>query len=256
MKKSTLLFIGGNLLVLLIPILFMLGLRFKINQGDVVDSKAERDAQTKKFTLPLIENVVLKSAYKIISLEIRLDTINQLRIDTGDYKFVTHKLKDKTLFIDYDYVKDSINRKVGAIEDRTFRKVYLHLNKGFKTIKLDQGQASVYLSKATTLENDIEVVAKNSDFSIHTASQADDFYDSSGNPTRWDSIPFKIKATLLNSEFEAELRYVKKLEIKAENSIIKTYEIDFYKYDLTIDKYSTTNIEISKLRKMRINYLP
>ncbi len=283
MKKSTLLFIIGNILVLLTPLVFMVGLRFKINNGEVVDIKAEHDAQTKKAKVSEIENVEVNGTNKLVSLFIYRDSINEITMDTSDYKYLSYKITGKTLVVNYDYVKDSIEnyiqKKKGnkseseESEPDTYkgqiRSMKLFMTSGLRSIKLKNSTATIYLSKRWPLDNDIEIMedyssfefAKSQDGNNYNYNYDEESYVSDYDATRvheapdWDSIPYRVKVFLKDSDIDTELSYVKTLEIEARNSAIRTHDINFNRYDLKLDEYSTTYVDISKLRKMNITYI-
>ena len=267
MKKSTLLFIVGNILVLSVPIIFMMALRFKINRGEVIDIKAEFEAQTKKEKLVKFDTVELNSKYDGVYLSIYMDTINKISIDTGDYRYVSYKIKDNTLVIDYDFVKDSLDhpeirkelqksRTLGNDENIGFRRsVSLFINSSLKKIKLNNGSAGLTMDKINLQNNDLEIIASKGDFTFEVPDYNDIDYESNSPAIPCDSIPFKIKANLNKSNFSANLRYVKQLEIESRNSDINTYSMDFNHYDLKLDDKTTSYIEVTKLRKINIQYL-
>jgi hypothetical protein len=269
MKKSTLLFIVGNVLVLIVPMILMLSVRFKINHGDIVDIKAEHEAESKKAILPKFDNVELNSKYGAISLIINMDTLNKISIDTGDYKYIKYKIKDNTLVVDYDFVQDSLdhpdiarqiqkNRVRGEEESIGFiRELRVHINSELKKIVGNRGRITVNLSRGALQKNDIEIAVNNSIFTLGAPSELDNNYDYDANSfsVPCDSIPYKVKVTLNNSSFDANLNYIKDLNIESRNSNINIYNMNFDHYDLKLDDNTTSTIDVSKLRKMNIQFL-
>jgi hypothetical protein len=271
MKKSTLIFITGNVLVMSMSIVLMLGLRFKINRGDIIDIRAEHEAETKKEKFEDIERIELNSTNRLVTLSIYMDTTNEISIDTGDYKYLSYTIKNKTLVINYNFNKDSIENyipgkkddEIQGYEDDSYngsiRNVRLIIKTGLKSIKLDQGKALLHLSKKTPQRNDIEISQKGSHFEFVGTQDNDYTYESdleiAPANERWDSLDCNVKVSMSDSELEASLSYVKNLEIESRNSKIRTYNINFARYDLKLDENTETFVNIAKLKKMNITYI-
>jgi hypothetical protein len=265
MKKSTLIFIIGNIVVLTIPIWLIVGLSFKISNGSLIDREAIRNAEIKSDSLKDIENIQINSRHKAITIYIsrKEDNYSRMEMDTVDAKYIGYRKIGNTLVIDYDLHKDSLDN---ATDENTNsngfaginRTIGLSLNTDLKKIKLREAIMIYNLSSDFAIGRDLDIIADNSEFEMRKSSgeyysKNRNYYDEGSRYN--DPISYGITAKLSNSIFDINLAFVKKLKIESRNSILKIYDLDFDSFDLKIDNESPLSVDVSRFKKMKIGYL-
>lgn len=261
MKKSTLLFILGNVVILLIPIFLFITLAFKINTGDLIDLKPEKEQEN----ISIIKKIEINGKDKKIHLDIVLDdNLNCIEIDSVDEKYVTYQIIDEKLIFNYDYQKDSIDN-FDLESDRYFRSKSKYI-----TVYSNNPIYEIY-TKGTILNLSLIDNPKFlNDLSIECiSSKLDLSAPYLGNRLRESCHPYvfnykldlkfsqrsKIQLKCFGKIKELNLELNKCRGVSYDDFLIYGRKIEIPTFNLNIDKASSFKIDVNDLKDININYI-
>ncbi|MDB5257611.1 MAG: hypothetical protein JWM14_2306 [Chitinophagaceae bacterium] len=273
MRKSTILYITLNVVIMLLPILLLSALRYKIKTGDVVDLKAQEAARFTHKTLSDVYELEVTGSSNRHSISVNvniMDSINTIGTDTTTYKYITYKLSGNKLSIHYDYEKDSLDNPVNKEDGETVvvadyeeydatpdRSITIYLKSNLKKINALNSRVVVYLDSNATLINDLSVVCDGSPFTLNAPYLTKPSEDEPGED---DVILFDFPHYLhlnLNHNSTAELNHfgvIKKMDLDLRNGSSITNYYPLGEFNLTIDKHSSYFIDVNNLDQVKIKY--
>ncbi|HVD99455.1 MAG TPA: hypothetical protein VNB90_14705 [Cytophagaceae bacterium] len=260
MKRSTILFTVSIFLLMLIPLAMYLAMYIKIKNGNYIDMDAKEAAGYKKENYEgTLSEIVLNGKYKILQLDFVEDTVNYIRLDTTAAKYISYKIENGVLAIQYDFNKDNAENKLISNEEgeyNTERVISVHAKSIFKKIEANGTNISLKIKTDEYFSGDLDFYLKDASWVTHTMS--DDIHI---DRSVMISVPHKINMKLFNTEINANFSFVKELNIEMRNSTIlnKEYESylvkDFDHMDLTLDEDSHYETDVHLLKKMSIHYI-
>ncbi len=274
MKKSTVLYLLLNVVIMLIPLLCLSALSYKIRTGDVIDIKAQEASFFKHVTLPTgFHELEVSSSDPLhrISVDVRVvDSVNTLTMDTTTYKYITYKLSDGKLQIHYDYKKDSLDNydsttKLQVVEyddeDReqykSSREVIVYVKSNVTKINASSSYVTLDLDDADNgkLINDLDVFCDYSNFNFNAPYHTEEDEDGSTRTILY-AFPHRLNMKLINAS-DANLHnfyYLKNLNLELKNgSKINDY-FSTEEFNLTVDKKSIYLIDVNELKNVKIKY--
>lgn len=287
MKKSTIIFITGNIVVLLIPIVFLLALRFKINAGDIIDLRAQEEAQYKRAPLSVINDIELHSRKGAIKLSVNInDSLSRISMDTSVYKYVKFSVVGNKLIVNYDFKKDSIDNFISDINnpEKEFspeeKNIYIHLKSNINNVLAIGGTVSLELLNDEKRINDLNVTCKWGHFEfqapfIKDTSSAENNnqelpvevvaeyeYEDAAATSESASIDYNYNHTLnLNLLYNSDATFSRFESIKTLNLNLKESsqqnlddEIEIPNFNLRIDKESSYMVDVNRLKYINIIY--
>ncbi len=276
MKKSTLLYIALNVVIMLTPILFIIGLRYKIQTGQVVDLKAQAAARYKNIAFADIHEIEVSSSHEEHRLTLLInvmDSVNNMELDTSTYKYITYSFKGGKLLLHYDFEKDSLDNlktlKEIEEEDEVYgdyeknesphRNITLYVKSNITNVKSLNAIVTLSLENEEKLINDLSVYCDYSTLNLH-APYIIDPKENEDEDEEDNNIPYTFNHHLslqLHDYSNADLSYfgyIKTfdLELKDE-STINDY-IPTETFNLAIDKESVYMIDVNDLDEVKIKY--
>lgn len=279
MKKSTLLYLLLNVLIMLIPLVCISALSYKIKTGDVVDVKALEASYYKNINLPSgFSELEVTSSHPLhpISVVVNvMDSVNTLRTDTSSYKYISYSLSDGKLKIHYDFLKDSLDKLrsnphviardydnyesdyAEAPESRATREVIVYVKTNLTKVNTVFSEVTVDLDDVDNgrLINDLDVTCDYSAFSLNAPYRSEEAEDGSSK-TILIPFPHRLNMKLMNAS-SANLHnfsYLKRLDLELTNGSKIDGSFSKEEFNLTIDKKSSYYIDVNELDKVKINY--
>jgi len=271
MKKSSILYWGMHVLILLIPFFFLSALRFKIATGDIVDLIAQEAAGQEVHKLPVIHTVEVSNSAvtteSMLGLKIILsDSLQQIKLDTTSAKYISYKVVGDKLIIVYDFKKDSIEENQHKQEghhkesarydysDNERRVVRVYLQSNLTNITARRTNVYINLLNDEKRINDLDLFCYAGSISV-TA------------PEIWEEEVTSRKKVLYNFEHRLGLHLFERSSATLENfGYIKQYDLElkggstmeeFFHtgaFNLTIDKKSVYRIDVNDLDQVKIKY--
>ncbi|MDF2454081.1 MAG: hypothetical protein K0R51_74 [Cytophagaceae bacterium] len=275
MKKSTVLYLLLNVVIMLIPLLCISALSYKIRTGDVIDVKAKEASYFKHITLPNgFHELEVSSNNPVhrVSVDVRvMDSVNTLTMDTTTYKYITYKLSGDKLLIHYDYTKDSLDNYDSTLtaqvveydEDgeetdvRSDREVIVYVKSNVTKINASFAYVTLDLDDAGNgkLINDLDVFCDYAKFNFNAPYRTEEDEDGTTRTILY-AFQHRLNLKLINYS-DADLRhfsYLKKLnlELKKGSKINDYFPTE--EFNLTVDKESIYLIDVNELKNVKIKY--
>lgn len=286
MKKSTIIFIAGNIVVLLIPIVFLLALRFKINAGDIIDLRAQEEAQYKRASLGIINDIELNSRKSAIKLDVVInDSLSRISMDTSTYKYVKFRVVGNKLIVNYDFKKDSIDNFIPDVNnpEKEFspeeKHVSVHLKSNINNVLAIGGTVTLELINDEKRINDLNVTCKWGHFEfqapyIKDTSNLDNInneqpvevveeyeYEDAVTTSESTYSNYNYNHSLnVNLFYNSEVSFRQFGSIKTLNLNLKESsqqnldEIEIPNFNLRIDKESSYMVDVNRLKYINIIY--
>jgi len=276
MKKSSILYWGMHVIILLIPFLFLSTLRIKVAAGDIVDLIAQEAAGTHIYPLPVIHEIEINNSIPAhgsqggLALKVIVsDSLQQLKMDTTTAKYISYKMEGDKLMLSYDYERDHKDQaaeieKMQEDRDRWVdndysnnekRTVFVYVQSNITSLIARRSNLYLSLPDNTQKLNDLNVLCYTSNFTLEA-------------PDKWtrneagDQIrklyrhEHRLGLHLLENS-SARLNnvgYIKDfdLEIKDESRMEDYYPTETF--HLTIDKKSSFMMDVNDLAGVTIKY--
>lgn len=271
MKKSTLLYWGMHVVILLIPFFFLSALRFKIATGDIVDVIAAEAAGMNVHRLPVIHEIEISSSAKTTDGNLKLivipsDSLQEMKIDTASSKYISYTIEGDKLVLVYDFQRDNKNHiaNVKMQHERydseyassyNSRVVTVYLQSNIRAIKARKTNVSLAFPNDDEKINDLDVVCYGSDFTL-------DFPDRWKTDKEGDQVKtiYEYQHRLGLHLFENSnatlnnLGYIKQYDLELKGGSGMDHHFSASTFNLSIDKKSNYMMNVNDLPGARIKY--
>lgn len=282
MKKSSLVFLFGNIFILTIPFLFIGALSHKITNKDYVDVKAEREARERASSIVSVLNPDInaiemdgKLAYMELIINVN-DSVNSITMDTSTARYVSFKTVGKRIVLQYDFVQDSIDNYRPLDTDEYYylachkKDIYISLTNTCTSAILKNVSLTMNLGLGKKLTEDINISCDNASFKVnspkktfrrkfeltnrHYRYEGEYAINDESNEDSVITYPAKFDKTLHlklynNSLFSSDMAYVKLLDLDMKNNTsinLYTQGNEEYEYEASESEYEPVNYQLGQ----------
>jgi hypothetical protein len=270
MKKSTLLYIGLHVGILLIPYLLLSAVRYKIATGDIIDTKARQAAAYTIKSFSDIHEIEVSSSDSEHDLILKIniiDSVNTIEMDTSTAKYVSYAVVGDKLVLHYDYLKDSLDNlktpeeleeesRLYAAEERNYRSVTLYLKSNLTKLTAIKSHVTIDMDNDEKLINDLEIHCQRSYVNV----LAPYLVKRNAETGEEEDIPYTFNHHLtlhLLDYSDAQLQYfgyIEKFDLELKDESKFAEHIPTGAFNLAIDKQSTYMMDVNDLDQVKIKY--